>query len=406
MSNEVELHNTILNKTKPLEWSKMILGDAWLETGGILASLLILSRASWTEAGGGVLVVLTALLYASLRGSVEYLHSCFATIFGVTRDAATFLLLSLRVYLFWDLQPAAHVALIVLFVAAGAVSVIEISIRLHLLHMAHLALHLSRGGVKRLWFLVGVGDWIERQLQRVSVNLLLVSIEVLLVTRHASELRRPKDPNFWKTYQLLLVGLNGVNMRIVRMGDATVEAREKEWAQYLDEVSGAFRKSFGARGILDVAISIMELREEKLVMTFENVSEGSDGTVARDKFDRNWHPRLGEGAAGRAFQQNAIAYIPSKANRHGVVAREQARTSAYRYEMRPKLYSPSNPEPFQAILSVPIRDVSSQAVAVLSFSSNVKNAFSPADFKVAWRAALLVGLVMNPEGTVQHRTML
>jgi hypothetical protein len=139
---------------------------------------------------------------------------------------------------------------------------------------------------------------------------------------------------------------------------------------------------------------VLELRRKKKISAslMEETSGGELGVTfthqgdSNDKFNKNLSLEKGQGGAGIAYAGPISVYIPSV--RHLVAIDAQTIKPVGLYERQePK-------EPFRSLLCIPVLG-KAKVVAVLTFASRKRNAFSPADYQIMRLAAVFVSFFFD-----------
>jgi hypothetical protein len=257
-----------------------------------------------------------------------------------------------------------------IFIVAGSVTGLELVFRI-----VNYALRDSTFGVstkpfmavfETLWFLVPS-----------------FLIEALVLYHHFSELGHKVSES---TIIRILSSALGPSVRQLNaiLREAKDDAVQKSAIlSFEHQVTLVFLGLFEERKLHNVGVSIMQWNSEasQLNIAYPERTPDNEKIINLDL-------RLaeGKGVAGRAFKEGHTIYVPSRRYIHGI------RVRAKSYQLLPNVYVDTEPQPFKAVLSVPIFGISGQPVAVINFTSPKSNAFWPTDFRIATLAATILGM--------------
>ena len=105
------------------------------------------------------------------------------------------------------------------------------------------------------------------------------------------------------------------------------------------------------------------------------------------KFDLDFTLDSGVGAAGKAFADSSMIYVPSINYKHGI------EVLADKLNVLPSVYVETHLHPFKTILCIPILGYDTKPIGVLNLTSPTGNAFSPSEFRMATLAATIISLM-------------
>jgi hypothetical protein len=210
----------------------------------------------------------------------------------------------------------------------------------------------------------------------------LCVLAVLLFTHHLQEflatLRREAVPP----------ALEEVFLEFDKFRKAHQTPNKAEKDAFLETLMKKMKEVLDKKSRRDVAFSLME--KEK-----EHADNGNGKKIEVDVLKITFLPkdsplkknltlRIGEGGAGKAYDKKVAIYIPSVPHRIGIDLDHQ-RSVGVTYKKSP------NKKKFGSILSVPVLVNSrTDAIAVLTVSSEKRNAFSDADFDVVRLTASII----------------
>jgi len=158
---------------------------------------------------------------------------------------------------------------------------------------------------------------------------------------------------------------------------------------FFTNVLKAFHEIYRAR--LDAKLNIMALTTGDLLKIQFVYPVGST-------YDPKAEFAPGHGAAGVAFQDRHLVYVPAIKYRHGLAVtlprpgEVTPRGSLPTFELKPDVYVAVDHQPYRSLLSVPIPTIDDSGYGVLNLDSDVQNAFNDADMEIADTAACALGM--------------
>jgi|GEM_PF-5526953 len=169
----------------------------------------------------------------------------------------------------------------------------------------------------------------------------------------------------------------------------TTADKDQRLDQFITSLLTAFRTVFEDTGTVQLNVML----------------PGPDGLL-RIRYQHppgiRYNPRLtfkrGEGGSGVAFETDSIVYIPRIGFRHGILV--SMSPDAWRsrpditYTLAESVYVPTRPEPYKAVLCVPIR-TEVGVVGVLNLDIGRSNPFTDSDFQTAEVAAGFLGMAIE-----------
>ncbi len=122
---------------------------------------------------------------------------------------------------------------------------------------------------------------------------------------------------------------------------------------------------------------------------------------SKSRYDPKAEFASGVGAAGVAFQERYLVYVPAIRYRHGlavILPRPGETTSGGSlptFLLKPDVYVAVEHQPYRSLLSVPIPTADGNRYGVLNLDSEVQNAFNDADMEIADTAACALGMAID-----------
>ncbi|HXI23884.1 MAG TPA: GAF domain-containing protein [Pyrinomonadaceae bacterium] len=179
---------------------------------------------------------------------------------------------------------------------------------------------------------------------------------------------------------MLLQELGGTDLAV---GDANV--REQKLNKFVTKASVACMSSFDKKLCVKMSIMLPSDTDGKLRIRFYAEDAGYDTDFALAK---------GDGAAGKAYENNHAVYVPAVKQRQGITISFPVK----KYGLAPNVYSQAKVEPYQSILSVPIPTLNSEihdVQGILNLDSIKRDAFTSSDVETAHAFASAVGLALD-----------
>lgn len=210
------------------------------------------------------------------------------------------------------------------------------------------------------------------------LKLLIVGLAILMVRHRWHELQSHQRAGiFATTVAEVFEQVAALNLR-------TGEDEEKKARldSFISKVLIAFAETFDPKA--DAQLNVMMLDEQNNLRIFyqypHDVPYEPDIIFPQD-----------QGGCGRAFVTNKAIYIPSKKFRVGIAISLKDRS----FKLAGLVYQPVEHEPYESILSVPIKSVSGEILGILNIDGNKRNSFGVFDVNIAHVASNALAMALD-----------